>query len=266
MSGIIIPVEGPRTSNHTLGVNTCCWGFARIQNCLISCPDFPDSFCSSTSRMVTDYWHLFLSILCLHMQTYTYCPSERPQDSLTIRKWGSWTVRAGGGHRWVVQAPDTQVEGGLLWPQSRFPVQSVCIKYAPLRPLQTKYIKYKNNVYVWMTWRCGCKRWEVILFKLRFVWTHEDPREGGGKEEKGVQEAGCLRAGVVRRALYPRLGNGLHGCSVLTGHSAPSDYALKTHSIRTLFKAYRVTFFHSYSASAPLTKPGQNLCWPREST
>ena len=75
------------------------------------------------------------------MQTYTYCPSERPQDSLTIRKWGSWTVRAGGGHRWVVQAPDTQVEGGLLWPQSRFPVQSVCIKYAPLRPLQTKYIK-----------------------------------------------------------------------------------------------------------------------------
>lgn len=51
--------------------------------------------------------------------------------------------------------------------------------------------------------------------------SHQDPREGRGRKEKGVQEAGCLRAEVARGALYSRLDNGLHGCFVLTGPSTP---------------------------------------------
>lgn len=202
---------------------------------------------------------------------HTYTATVLPKDHRIVKqRVRVWTLRAGGGRRWAVQAPDTW--GGRWSPVVTvlflcFQVQSVCVKYAPPLALQTEYITHKNSVYVWMTWRLGYKRWEVILFKLRFVWTLTRTK---GRVE-GRRRRGCRKRGVWGQGLWGGLC--IHGwatgcMAALCWPAFPphSDSALKTHSIRMLFNAYKVTFFHSSSASAPLTKPGQNLRWPREST
>lgn len=126
-----------------------------------------------------------------------------------------------------------------------------------------------------MICRLGYKGCESILFNLRFMWTLKrsrgrmEGREGGRR--KGTREARYLRAGDARPALASTAGRET-GCAwllwadpVLLPRS--ERFALKMLSSGVFFNAFEVTFFHSPSASASLTKHGhdlvkQNLRWP----